>query len=193
VPVSVLKDLHGKAAINLTPPVDNYISAVRKIGFGTVIKVVFELQKQIWSDKTGFIFSDEMIPTWWTQYPIGNNLITGWAGGPVAAQLGQHSDGELLDIAIKSLSNIFDITPTELRTIIRHSYVFNWSNYDESLGAYSFPTPESASARELLNIPLDETVYFAGEGLYDGAYSGTVEAAFSSGSKAAAALLKTIR
>jgi hypothetical protein len=44
-----------------------------------------------------------------------------------------------------------------------------------------------------LNIPLDETVYFAGEGLYDGAYSGTVEAAFSSGSKAAAALLKTIR
>lgn len=192
VPVSVLKDLNGKASINLTPPVDDYINATRKIGYGTVIKVIFELREAIWKRKTGFIFSEQMIPTWWTQYPVENNLITGWAGGPIAAALTQHSEDELLEIAIRSLSDIFDITPAELRNIISCSYVFNWSNYDESLGAYSFPTPDSVSARKLLNTPLDKTVYFAGEGLYDGAYSGTVEAAFSSGSQTAAALLETI-
>jgi monoamine oxidase len=192
VPVSVLTNLNGKASINLTPPADEYITAARQIGYGPVVKVLFELEKQIWKEKTGFIFSDEMIPTWWTQYPVENNLISGWAGGPVAAQLSQHTDDELLEIAIGSLAHIFDLTVPELRNIITCSYVFNWSNYDETLGAYSFPTPASVSARKLLNTPLDDTIYFSGEGLYDGAYSGTVEAAFSSGSKTAAAVIRSI-
>lgn len=193
VPVSVLRDLHGKASINLTPPVDDYINAIRQIGFGTVIKIIFELTEKIWKNKTGFIFSNEMIPTWWTQYPLNNNLISGWAGGPAASRLSQHTDDELIEIAIASLSNIFDIPRSELGNIILHSYVFNWSKYDESLGAYSFSTPESVNARKILNTPLEETVFFAGEGLYDGPYSGTVEAALSSGSKTASGLLKTIR
>ena len=192
VPVSVLKDLHGKASINLTPPADEYINAVRQIGFGTVIKVIIVLKEKIWKNKTGFIFSNEMLPTWWTQYPVNNNLITGWAGGPAAAQLSQHTDDELLEIAVTSLSNIFEMSGAELRNIIRYSYVFNWSKYDESLGAYSFSTPDSVSARKILNTPLVGTVYFTGEGLYDGAYSGTVEAALTSGSKTASQLLKTI-
>ena len=133
-----------------------------------------------------------MLPTWWTQYPINNNLITGWAGGPAAAQLSQHTDDELLEIAVTSLSNIFEMPRAELRNIIRYSYVFNWSRYDESLGAYSFSTPDSVSARKILNTPLVGTVYFTGEGLYEGAYSGTVEAALTSGSKTASQLLKTI-
>ena len=192
VPVSVLKDIHGKASINLTPPADDYIKAVRQIGFGTVIKVILVLKEKIWKNKTGFIFSNEMLPTWWTQYPINNNLITGWAGGPAAAQLSQHTDDELLEIAVTSLSNIFEMPRAELRNIIRYSYVFNWSRYDETLGAYSFSTPDSVSARKILNTPLVGTVYFTGEGLYEGAYSGTVEAALTSGSKTASQLLKTI-
>ena len=192
VPVSVLRDLHGKASINLTPPADEYINAVRQIGFGTVIKVILVLKEKIWKNKTGFIFSNEMLPTWWTQYPVDNNLITGWAGGPAAEQLSQHTDDELLEIAVTSLSNIFEMSGTELRNIIRYSYVFNWSKYDESLGAYSFSTPDSVSARKILNTPLIGTVYFTGEGLYDGAYSGTVEAALTSARKTASKLLKTI-
>ena len=192
VPVSILKDLHGKASINLTPPLDEYINAFRQIGYGTVIKVIFGLKEKIWKDRTGFIFSNEMIPTWWTQHPVNNNLISGWAGGPAASRLSQHTDDELLEIATISLANIFDFIPTEMRNIILFKYVFNWSKYDESLGAYSFSTPDSASARKLLNTPLADTVYFAGEGLYEGAYSGTVEAALSSGLKTAAGLLKKV-
>ena len=79
-----------------------------------------------------------------------------------------------------------------MRNIIDNSYVFNWSKYDESLGAYSFSKPESKSARKLLNTPLAGTVYFSGEGLYDGPYSGTVEAALSSGRITAAGLLKQL-
>lgn len=189
VPISVLRDLNGESSINLSPPVDEYINAARDIGYGTVIKIIFELTEQLWRDRTGFIFSDEMIPTWWTQYPVHNTIITGWAGGPAASQLSQHTDDELFEIGLTSLSHIFDRNAAGLRSRIRNAYIFNWRKYDESLGAYSFPTPGSVSARKILNTPIDHTIYFAGEGLYDGPYSGTVEAALSSGSTTAAALL----
>lgn len=192
VPVSVLRDLKGKASMNFSPPIDDYISAARNIGFGTVVKVIFELTEKLWKPGTGFIFSGEMIPTWWTQHPVNNNLITGWAGGPVASQLSQHTDDELVGIAINCLSNIFDTSQEHIRNILVNSYVFNWSNYDESLGAYSFSTPASQNARKTLHTPLAGTVYFAGEGVYEGPYSGTVEAALSSGQKTASVLLGSL-
>lgn len=133
-----------------------------------------------------------MIPTWWTQYPVDNNLITGWVGGPGAKKLSAHTNEQLLEIGISSLSHIFDISADEMREKIKQSFVFNWLSFAESLGAYSYSTPESKNARKLLNTPLAGSVFFAGEGLYDGEYSGTVEAALDSGQKAAAKLLKTL-
>ncbi|MBL7699170.1 MAG: FAD-dependent oxidoreductase [Chitinophagaceae bacterium] len=192
VPVSVLRDISGKAAINLTPPADDHIKAACNIGFGTVVKVILDLKQNLWENGTGFIFSTETIPTWWTQYPLKNNLITGWVGGPAAARLSQHTDDELLEIGVISLSNIFDVTPSFLRNIMASSYVFNWSKNEESLGAYSFSTPESAAARKILNEPLAGTVFFAGEALYDGPFSGTVEAALSNGNATAAKVLKSL-
>lgn len=178
--------------IRFTPSVDDYIAAAGKIGFGTVVKVIFDFKEKLWKEKTGFIFSDEQIPTWWTQHPVSNNLITGWAGGPVAAKLSQHTDDELVDIAINSLANIFDTTPENLRNIMESSYVFNWSKNEESQGAYSFSMPDSASARKILSRSLENSLFFAGEGLYHGLYTGTVEAALDNGEKLARKLMETI-
>ena len=41
------------------------------------------------------------------------------------------------------------------------------------------------SARKILNIPIQETIFFAGEALYEGNAPGTVEAALVSGREAA--------
>jgi monoamine oxidase len=192
VPVSLLKENDSPLRITFSPSIPHYVEAANDIGYGTVVKVIFQLSKKLWPEKTGFLFSDEMIPTWWTQYPLENNLITGWAGGPVAARLSQHSDNELKEIGIVSLSNILGIAPAELRNIMVSYYVFNWSNYPESLGAYSFSTPESANARRLLNTPLNETLFFAGEAIYEGPFAGTVEAALSSGRIVADGVLRSL-
>lgn len=192
IPISVLRNPGSSDGISFHPAVDKYISAANDIGYGTVVKVIFELNEKLWPRKTAFIFTSGQIPTWWTHYPVENNLITGWAGGPVAAELSQYSDDELIEIGIKSLSDIFNTTSTHLRNIMVNAYVFNWSSYSESLGAYSFPKPASRNARILLNTPLYDTVYFAGEGLYEGPFTGTVEAALSSGRHTAAALLQTL-
>jgi monoamine oxidase len=48
------------------------------------------------------------------------------------------------------------------------------------LGGYSFPTLQSTEARKLIGTPVENTIFFAGEALYDGKNGGTVEAAISS-------------
>lgn len=192
LPVSVMTDLAKPVAVNFTPPIDDYINAYRKIGFGTVVKVVLDFKKKFWKDDLGFVFADEMIPTWWSQAPLKNNLLTGWAGGPVASQIAGHSDNELLEIALNAVARIFDATIIELKNNLRTSHVFNWSANQKALGAYSYATPASKEALKLLNTPLTGTVFFAGEGLFEGVYPGTVEAAFKSGTDAAKAISETL-
>lgn len=53
VPVGVLLDLDGANSINLTPSVDEYMEAARKIGFGPVIKIIFECNEKIWKKIQG--------------------------------------------------------------------------------------------------------------------------------------------
>jgi monoamine oxidase len=193
VPVSVLGDIKGHCSINFTPPLDEYIHATREIGFGSAIKVVFDFKEKFWQKDLGFVFTDEMLPTWWTHNPIENNLLTGWAGGPVAEKLSLHTDDELIEIGLIALSHIFEKRVDDLRNILTGSYVFNWHLFDSSLGAYSYSTPGSKAARKILNTPLADTVFFAGEGLFDGDYPGTVEAAFRNGKMKAAELLKSLK
>jgi len=181
VPVSLLT---GVAGIEFIPAMEDRSKAAADIGFGPVIKVALHFTKRFWKKDTRFIFSEEMIPTWWTQLPLKNNLLTGWAGGPKASKMNRHSDEELLEIALVSLSNIFSLGTASLRSNLDQWYVFNWKE-----GAYSYATPQSKAAKKLLNTPLENTVFFAGEGLYEGDYPGTVEAALASGKQTAGLMM----
>lgn len=191
IPVSVLQKHTGLCSISFNPSIDNYISSSLQIGFGTVIKIVLEFNKPIWQEKTGFILSDAAIPTWWTQYPLNNNLFTGWIGGPMAEKIAHHTDEELLQMAISSIAQIFDLSQSDVRNNLKQSFVFNWNNYGESIGAYSYTTPSSPAARQLLNTPLEDSLFFAGEGLYEGNRPGTVEAALTSGKSAAEKIISS--
>ena len=181
IPIGVLTDIAHKASINFTPAIDDRIAAASDIGYGTVIKVILHFKTGFWKQDTRFIFSQEVFSLWWTQLPLRNNLLTGWAGGPKASHLSRHTDAELLEIALTCLANIFDKDISEIRNNLKQSYVFNWQGYEEALGAYSYATPQTTAARKLLNTPLENTIFFAGEGLYEGDYPGTVEAALASG------------
>ena len=57
----------------------------------------------------------------------------------------------------------------------------NWTNEPYTRGSYTYDTVASPAARKLLGKPVDNTIFFAGEYLYDGTAMGTVEAALSSG------------
>lgn len=192
IPIPLLQQAAGKASISFTPPLNAYVKAARSIGTGPVIKVVILFRKRFWEKDMGFVFSEEIFPTWWTQLPDKTPLLTGWVGGPAADKLGRHSEEDIFEKALQSLSSLFEKHIDELKTIIVESYVFNWANDSYSQCAYSYDMPDTPAARKLLCTPVDNTLFFAGEALYDGDAPGTVEAALASGKDAAKKLRRSI-
>ncbi len=177
VPLGVLQRRNERASITFSPTLDTHVAAAQKIGFGSVVKVVVAFKQPFWKHDTAFIFGDQLFQTWWTQLPYACNTLTGWAGGNKAKELSMFSEEELEAAALASLAEIFNIPLSEMREKVSAIMVTNWQKYEEFGGAYSYPTPTTKEAREVLNTPADDTIYFAGEALYDGTFSGTVEAA----------------
>jgi monoamine oxidase len=194
LPLGILQaDATEQAAVSFNPAVPEYFKAACKIGFGEVIKVLLKFDTPFWEDeqtvklagknseRMGFVLSDEEIPTWWTQVPIHSSILTGWLGGPPAEVKKNLPDRQILDLALQSLANIFKRTAGELKTHLRSFYIANWTVDSFALGSYAYDTVESHDGRAILHEPIEDTIYFAGEYMYQGPVMGTVEAALISG------------
>jgi monoamine oxidase len=194
LPLGVLQaDKNEMAAITFIPPIPQQTEAINKMGFGAIIKILLEFDTPFWEDAqtkalTGkspetmaFLLSDEEIPTWWTQLPQHSPVLTGWLGGPAASKKKNEPDSRLLQESLQSLSDIFKRSVEELKDKLVSSHIVNWTNDPFTLGSYAYDTIETASARKILNEPVEDTVFFAGEYLYKGTMMGTVEAALVSG------------
>ncbi|HEY2721203.1 MAG TPA: NAD(P)/FAD-dependent oxidoreductase [Chitinophagaceae bacterium] len=179
--------------INFQPAIPLYMNAAERIGFGTVVKVMLEFKDPFWVKKKrnpGFFFSDEIIPTWWTQAPSSYPLLTGWAGGPQAWPLQGKDDQSILELALSSLSNIFKKSVDELKVLLSASLVANWKKDPFAAGAYSYSFVNSVTAQKLFRTPIHNTLFFAGEAYYDGPSPGTVEAALTNGRDVARTILE---
>jgi monoamine oxidase len=179
IPLGLLQ----KNAIIFQPGIAGHLEAATRIGFGTVVKILLEFDEPFWREKKknlGFLFTDEIIPTWWTQLPSSYPLLTGWAGGPQAWPLQDKDDSTILQLALQSLSNVFQKPVDDLQQLLTASLVTNWRNDPYTNGAYSYSFVGSAKAQELFNTPIEKTIFFAGEAFYDGPSPGTVEAALVS-------------
>ena len=200
VPLGVLNAGYScRAAISVTPSLPGKESLFQSLGYGGVIKVLLLFNHAFWKDiitperknlkDMGWIFSGESIPTWWTQAPDESALLTGWLAGPEAQVLKDTDDLTILHQALESLCRIFTFSRFELTEMLAYSAVVNWVSDPFSLGAYSYATPGTREAVRQLSIPVDNTVFFAGEALYDGEETGTVEAALGNGLKVAMLVL----
>lgn len=201
VPLGVLQAAQQTpGAISFDPPLTDQIQAIRAMGVGHVIKVLLEFKEAFWKphfaagqsmESLSFIFSDCTIPTWWTPHPDALPLLTGWIGGPNAYALKDASDAELLHQALESLAQIFGVPSSVLNQLLAAHTICNWTNDPYAHGAYSYATMETKTSRQLLNMPVKDLIYFAGEALYDGPEAGTVEAALKSGMEVSKKILKT--
>ncbi|MGI4869994.1 MAG: flavin monoamine oxidase family protein [Janthinobacterium lividum] len=174
------------------PDLPTHQAAAAQLGFGAVIKVVLEFQERFWHDRfpeLEFLLSDAPIPTWWSQEPSPHPQLTGWLAGSAAQRLHAASDADLLALAISSLSAVLATSPAALQAQLVASYVRNWGAEPYTYGAYSYATVGAPAARAALATPVANTLFFAGEALYEGPAGGTVEAALVSGRAAARLLL----
>jgi monoamine oxidase len=117
--------------------------------------------------------------------PQHTNLLTGWIGGPEAAEKADTGNTEILNQSLQSLANIFNRDPKELKQRLLTWNVVNWTADEFTRGSYAYDTIAANEARKVLCQPLQNTIFFAGEYLYSGPAMGTVEAALNSGLRAA--------
>jgi monoamine oxidase len=199
VPLGVLQcGTTSKGFINFPACVTDHINAAKTIGNGGVIKFLIEFDEAFWLDKKfldernipppSFILSDAIIPTWWTQYPSSNPLLTGWLAGPESYKLKDYSERKLKKIAMESLSSIFLMPVKQLENKLKALEIVNWINEPYILGGYSYPTLLTERARRLLTNPIESSFYFAGEYIAKNSFA-TVDAALQSGKEVAEKIL----
>jgi monoamine oxidase len=182
--------------IALPPAARERAAAAADIGFGNVVKFLFRFARNWWADHGGrdladlsFLLSDAAVPTWWTQYPAGNPVLTGWFAGPKADRVSSLTEAELIDMGLASLAEIFDLPVDRISRDLVASRAINWGNDPFARGAYSYATPRTRAAQSVLSEPNADAIFFSGEALYAGPDMGTVEAALASGQETAQAIL----
>jgi monoamine oxidase len=181
--------------LSFVPELPEHRAAAVQLGFGSVIKIQLEFREAFWEDRLPgmeFLLSDAPVPTWWTQLPNKRPLLTGWVAGPAALRLRNASNEEIIELALASLVDLLATTPATLQAQLGASYICNWGAEPYAYGAYSYPTVGAQVTRATLATPVAGTLYFAGEGVYEGASAGTVEAALVSGQVAAHAMLQFV-
>ena len=194
MPLGVLQISEKESgAIRFMPAIAYQTEAIKAMGFGAVIKILLEFDERFWENaenqNMGYLFSDEEIPTWWTQAPQHTAVLTGWLGGPPAAEKRDVHEDELLRISLQSLANIFKIDADLLKNKLLAFKVINWTAEPFTRGAYAYDTVEAPASRRVLNEGVNNTLFFAGEYLYEGTAMGTVEAALTSGANVSAKML----
>lgn len=174
----------GAGSLQFIPAIPDRLEAASRLGYGTVIKVLLEFKTPFWQSGDGetlFVISDEPVPTWWTQASPGSRLLTGWLAGDRMRTFQQLDQAERLDSCIASVAAIFGKEKPFVAEQLTASLVLDWATAPFILGGYSFDTVHAAAARAVLAEPVAQTIWFAGEALYQGIAPGTVEAAFSTG------------
>ncbi len=190
VPLFLIGKPDEEAGICFDPALGQIEEAASQIGYGSAIKIFARFRSHLWPADAGFIFSDEKyFPTWWSQLPDNMPVLTGWNGGRSCEELTRLGAIGTLEQAKISLSRILGKTLNDLEEELEDFRLIDWGADPFARGAYSYSCVGSGKAKEVLNAPIDETIYFAGEALYSGIHPGTVEAALSSAKQVASMII----
>jgi monoamine oxidase len=178
--------------IAFNPAIPEKIAAIEEMGFGPAMKIFLKFKSEWWKGLNNgdfanmqMIISNEVMGTWWTQYPHEIAIITGWFAGPDSLRYADKTDNEITDTAIECLAKIFKVEKEMLHRELVATKVMNWPADPFTRGAYSYTTVGAREAIKTLSEPIDNKLFFAGEAVYSGKDTGTVEGALASGREVA--------
>jgi monoamine oxidase len=190
-------------AVRFIPALPKKQIALKHLAMGPVVKVVFRFREAFWDtgsrgrqrmSRLSFLFSDnEVMPTWWTSYPLLTPVLTGWTGGPRAANLVSVPDATLAERALQALARVLGMQGGYLEAQLDAWQVHNWSADPYSRGAYSYVCVGGLKAPQVLSEPVEDTLFFAGEATNDEGHTGTVHGALATGRRGAEAIIAKLR
>jgi monoamine oxidase len=187
VPLGVLQ----AQSIEFVPrPVDVLFHANR-LRMGAALHLTLVFKEKFWDPRLSFLFAPtESPPTWWTPMPHEAPLLIAWAGGPKAELLLKliTADGDasaLRDRSLATLAKIFALPLSDIQKMLSSWHVHNWQSDEYARGAYSYVQVGALDAPEKMRIPVEDTLYFAGEHTDLTGHWGTVHAALAAGADVA--------
>jgi monoamine oxidase len=207
VPLGVLQ----ADGIAFAPRPGDILEQAQRLAMGEVVRVSLLFRERFWRDRRApsipaeirgkladlsFLFtSAEVPPTWWTPNPAPTPMLTAWVGGPRAAQLRRSlaASGDphaLPRRCLATLGGVFELPPAELEHLLVSSHEHDWSADPFARGAYSYVPAGALDAPAKLTVPVEETLYFAGEHTDVTGHWGTVHAALGTGMRAAEQMLR---
>lgn len=189
-PLGVLKE----GDISFDPPLPaEKLDAIRRLGTGSLVKVILEFGTVFWSDKSAFGALRESVDcrgehfVFWNMHkyaskPVLISLIT----DPSAASAELKSNKELQEEAMAVLRQCYPSAPDPKKV-----YVTRWSEDRLSRGASSHVMPgcHPNDYNELAARTADSPVLFAGEHTYQ-THPGSAGSAYLSGYAAACRVLE---
>jgi monoamine oxidase len=187
VPLGVLQ----AQTIEFVPQPTELLLQVNRLKMGAVLHLTLVFKQRFWDRGLSFLFAPaESPPTWWTPAPHDAPVLTAWAGGPRAEELLKlitpaGAAGALRDQCVATLAKIFALPLSEIRQMLSSWHVHNWQSDECARGAYSYVPAGALDAPERIRVPIEDTLYFAGEHTDVTGHWGTVHAALATGSGAA--------
>jgi monoamine oxidase len=206
LPLAVLQARPGSVgAFQFSPPLPTQkLDAMQRMEMGKVIRIVLRFRNRFWetiSSGAGnsetladmsFLFSqDGWFPTWWTTMPRTLPIITGWAPFRSAEKLSGKTQSFVIEHSLETLSGLMRINREELESLLEAAYFHDWQSDPFSRGAYSYGKVGGSAAPEALGVPMDNTLFFAGEATDTSGHNGTVHGAIASGRRAASEILRS--
>jgi monoamine oxidase len=140
-----------------------------------------------------FLLSQEdWFPTWWTTWPERLPIITGWAPFHCAERLSGKTNEFVTEKALLVLERLVGVPKHELEELLQASYCHDWQKDPFSWGAYSYVRVGGDGAQQRLAMPVEETLFFAGEASDVSGHHGTVHGAIASAKRASQEILESV-
>jgi monoamine oxidase len=198
LPVGVLQaPPTDPVAIRFVPALVDKEDALRGLEMGHVVKLVLAFQERFWEktlpEDLGFLLAtDEELWAWWTGYPVYAPLLVAWRGGPAADALAGLGTEQRVDRALDCLARVVGVSRADVdRQIVRWD-AHDWSADPFARGAYSYVRVGGIERQAALAVPVDNTLFFAGEATELTGYQATVHGALYAGQRAADEVLQSL-
>jgi monoamine oxidase len=190
LPLGVLQS----KSVSFTPE-PRILETAARLTMGPVARIVYEFDRGFWStfgslDGVSFLFAPQAIPpTWWTTNPKPSSLLTGWMAGRRVRNV---KIDDLPGTGLATLAAFLNSAPADLRRHLLRCHLHDWQRDPHTLGAYTYVPKGAIHASDELSVPVEKTLFFAGEHTDTSGHWGTVHGALRSGYRAARQLLEAI-
>ncbi len=187
LPVGVLQS----GAVRFTPELPpGRRAALGHIGMGPVVKLLLRFDEPFWPRWTATIgCGTGPVTLYWPVFygsECKDPVLTAYTTGPRAARLSAAGEEEATELVVSDLQRLFP--SADPRRHLLSSRRIDWARDPYSRGGYTFLRPGGSGARSRLREADTGALFWAGSATEWNPIAATVEAAYTSGLRAAVQL-----